>query len=120
MEKVPLVDVGHVRFGTPERERAQRRSEHDRQNPGDAGGGRQSYGRSSFGIGVSFVSSVQMALAIHQRFPSQKSSIELMPRMITGPDSVRRDSYVLQTWAMGPKRSVTRWISFSKKPVVER
>ena len=74
------------------------------------------FGKYSFGIGLSFVSSVQIALAIHQRVPSQKSSIELMPRMMTGPVSVRRDSYVLQTWAIGPKRSVTRWISFSKKP----
>ncbi len=59
-------------------------------------------------MGFSFVSSVQIAFAIHQRLPSQKSSIELMPRSITGPSIVRRAAYVLQTWAMGPKRSVTR------------
>ena len=49
-------------------------------------------GRYSFGIGLSFVSSVQIALAIHQRLPSQKSSIELMPRADDGPVSVCRDS----------------------------
>lgn len=49
-------------------------------------------GRYSFGIGLSLVSSVQIALAIHQRLPSQKSSIELMPRCMTGPFPVRRVS----------------------------
>ncbi|MBC12877.1 MAG: hypothetical protein CMM85_07905 [Rhodothermaceae bacterium] len=44
----------------------------------------------------------------------------LTPCPPTGPSSVWRHAYVLQTWATAPCRSVRRAISCSKKPASTR
>lgn len=74
-------------------------------------------GRYSGGIGRSGRSASHVTDAIHHRFPSRRSWIELMPRWNGfGSDAACRDSYVEKTWQTLPKQSVRRAISFSKKP----
>lgn len=82
----PLPDDAAGLSGEPQRRRVVEAQllHRDARRPG--------YGRYSLGIGLSGRSSSHTAPAIHQRTPSQNSSMLLMPRPNTGPSARSRIS----------------------------
>jgi hypothetical protein len=67
-------------------------------------------------MGTSGRSVSHMIEATHQRSPSFTSWKLLMPRAKGAPSCSRRDSYVLNTWAMLPNSSTRFATPVSKKP----